>query len=160
MYAEFAAVVHSLNHLTSLLKSANSLSNYNDLVAAVSEVNSRLLAAQSVALGSQEKQASQANEIAELKDKLRTLEHFKREAERYELKKLEFGGLVFAMKKGMENGQPDHYLCATCMDKGQITRLQPENDCFLACPLKHGGVQTKAVAMGIWSASPKPREWV
>ena len=99
MYAEFAAVVHSLNHLTSLLKSANSLSNYNDLVAAVSEVNSRLLAAQSVALGSQEKQASQANEIAELKDKLRTLEHFKREAERYELKKLEFGGLVFAMKK-------------------------------------------------------------
>ncbi len=143
MYVEFAAVVHSLNHLTTLLKSAHSVSNYNELVAAVSEVSSKLMAAQAVALGSQEKQASLASELADLKDELRKVELFEREAGRYELKKLQFGGLVFAMKKGMENGQPEQYLCATCMDKGQITRLQPENDCFLACPLGHRRVQTK-----------------
>ena len=51
MYVEFAAVVHSLNHITTLLKSAHSVSNYNELVAAVSEVSSKLMAAQAVALG-------------------------------------------------------------------------------------------------------------
>lgn len=158
MYAEFAAVVQSFNQLTSLLQSAHSLSNYNELVAAVSEVSSKLMAAQSVALGSQEKQASLASEVAELKDELRKFERFEREAGRYELHKLQSGGLVFAMKKGMENGQPEHYLCVTCIEKRQITRLQPDGEVFLACPLKHARVQIKDPGLP-WSGQPRT-DWV
>ncbi|GEM_PF-2644291 len=144
MYAEFAAAVQSLNSLATLIKTANGLSNYSELVAAVSEVSTKLLAANAVALGSQEKQAALSSEIAELKEKLRKLERFEHEAERYTLEKLSFGGLVFSLKKGMENGQPPHYLCATCMNKGEITFLQPEGEIFVSCPLGHGRIQVMA----------------
>lgn len=106
------------------------------------------MSATAVALASQEKQASLANEIAELKDKLRKLEHFEREAERYELERLPFDGFVFSLKKGMENGQPQHYLCAACMNRGEITIMQPEGEVFVACPFNHGRIQVKSADIG------------
>ena len=144
MYTEFAAAVQSFNALATLVKTAHGLANYNELVSAVSEVSTKLMSAQAVALGSQEKQAALSREIAELKEKLRKLERFEREAERYILEKLPFGGLVFSLKKGMENGQPTHYLCATCMNKGEITILQPEGEIFVACPFNHPRIQIMA----------------
>jgi len=148
MYAEIVSAVQSAKALGELVKAAHSLSNYTEFVAAVSEVSTKLMSATAVALASQEKQAALANEIAELKGKLRKLEHFKREAERYELEKLPFGGLVFSLKKGMENGQPSHYLCAACMNKGEITIMQPEGDIFVACPFNHSRVQVKSADIG------------
>lgn len=60
----------------------------------------------------------------ELEDKLREMENWRAEAERYELK--DFGGQTFAyaLKLGMENGEPAHYLCAPCMQKREKSILQ------------------------------------
>lgn len=148
MYAEIVSAVQSAKALGELVKAAHSLSNYTEFVAAVSEVSAKLMDATAVALASQEKQAALSNEITELKDKLRKLEHFEQEAKRYELVKLPLGGFVFSLKKGMENGQPHHYLCATCMNKGEITILQPEGEIFISCHLNHGRVQVSNPTYG------------
>jgi hypothetical protein len=148
MYAEISAAVASAKTALEIAKAAHGLSNYNELVAAVSEVNAKLMEATVIALASLEKQSALTNEIAEIKEKLRKLERFERETERYILEQLPFGGFAFALKKGMENGQPPHYLCATCMNKGEITILQPEGDLFLSCSFGHIRVQVKNPEMG------------
>ena len=143
MYAEIVSAVESVKALTTLVKAANGLSNYNELVLAVSEVNTKLMEATTVALSSQEKQSALSSENAELKEKLRKLDCFALEAERYILEKLPLGGFVFSMKKGGENGQPPHYLCAACMNKGEITILQPAGDLYLVCSCEHPRIQIK-----------------
>jgi hypothetical protein len=53
MYAELAAAVQSARALGTLIKAATSLSNYNELVLAVSDVTTKLLDANTVALEAQ-----------------------------------------------------------------------------------------------------------
>ena len=53
---------------------------------AVYEVNAKLLAVQSVALESQEKQAALAQRIGELEKEIAELKDWNREAERYQLR--------------------------------------------------------------------------
>ena len=148
MYAEISAAVASAKTALEIAKAAHGLSNYNELVAAVSEVNAKLMEATVIALASLEKQSALTSEITELKEKLRKFDRFERETERYILEPLPFGGFAFALKKGMENGQPPHYLCATCMNKGEMIILQPEGDLFLACSFGHVRVQVKNPEMG------------
>lgn len=144
MFAEISAAVASAKSALEIAKAAHGLANYNELVASVSEVNAKLMEATVVTLASLEKQSVLTSEIAELKDKLRKLDRFEREAESYILEQLPFGGFAFALKKGMKRDQPPHYLCAACMNKGEITILQPEGDLFLACSFGHPRIQNKA----------------
>ena len=143
MYAEISAAVASAKTALDIAKAAHGLSNYNELVSAVSEVNTKLVQATTVALASLEKQSALASEIAELKDKLQKHENFQLQTERYVLEQLPFGGFAYALKKSIEKNQPHHYLCATCINKGEITILQPEGEIFLACAFNHPRVQIK-----------------
>ena len=45
--------------------------------------------------------------------------------ERYALFEFPTGALAYAIKPGMEQGQPLHYLCTSCVDKKQKSTLQP-----------------------------------
>lgn len=126
MYTEIAAAIQSAKTLAELLKAAKSLSNYNELVAAVSEVNSRLMEATAVALASQEKHSQLNARIAELESELAKTTAWESKIKRYQL--VEFpktGVLVYELRSDFEDSEPKHYLCPNCADKKQISMLQP-----------------------------------
>ena len=133
MYAEISAAVASAKTALEIAKTAHSLSNYNELVSAVSEVNAKLIQATTVALASLEKQSSLTGEIAELKDKLREVENWEGLMKRYKLHEFPTKALAYALQQGMEPCEPLHYLCTSCVDKKQKSTLQP-NGRFLKCP--------------------------
>jgi hypothetical protein len=124
MLHELLGAAQSVQALTTLLKSANGLANYNEIVAAVSQVNAKLMQANTVALAAQEKQAVLSAKMAELEKELVRFKNWESEAERYRLHALAPGIFAYALKPGMENGEPPHYLCANCMSKHQKALLQ------------------------------------
>lgn len=126
MYAEIAAAVQSAKALKDLVVAAQSLSNHNELVAAVSEVNSKLIEATAVALASQEKQSQLQAHVNELEKKLAEVEDWKKIIDRYQLHEFPTGALAFALKKDRAEGEPLHYICANCADRHHISRLQPD----------------------------------
>ena len=123
MYAEISAAVASAKTALDIAKAAHGLSNYNELVSAVSEVNTKLVQATVVALASLEKQSALNSEIANLKNKLREVEDWEGQMKRYKLHVFPTGALAYALQPGMEQGEPIHYLCASCVDKKQKSTL-------------------------------------
>ena len=85
MYQEMSAALSGINALTTLLKSAHGLSNYNEIVAAVSEVNTKLISAQTAAVAGLEKQLTQANRISDLEKEIAGLKAWEAQVQRYEL---------------------------------------------------------------------------
>ena len=78
MFAEISAAASSAKIALELVKAANKLANYNELVAAVSEVNAKLMDATVIALASQEKQSTLADEVRALKQELVKRENWER----------------------------------------------------------------------------------
>jgi len=124
MIAEITGAIQSVKVLNELVKAARELKNFNELVAAVSEVNTKLMEAQSAALLAQERQSSFATRISELEKEIRELKNWDSEAKRYQLKEVAPGFFAYVLKPGMESGEPPHMLCANCFSKSQKTILQ------------------------------------
>lgn len=124
MFQEFLSAAQSVQALTTLLKAANGLSNYNEIVAAVAEVNARLMQAQSVGIASLEKQQELTSRITELEKKVAEAEGWKSQLLRYRLHEFPTGALAYALREEMKTDEPFHYLCTNCADvKRQISRL-------------------------------------
>ena len=124
MIQELLIASQSVQALGTLLKAANGLANYNEIVAAISEVNTKLMQANTVALTSQEKQAALANRISELETELRGFKNWDNEINRYELRQLAPGIFAYGLKPGQENGEPPHLLCPNCVSRHQKSLLQ------------------------------------
>jgi hypothetical protein len=143
MYAEISAAITSLKVALNIAKTAHDLSNYNELVAAISEVNTKLMEATAVALASQEKQSELTNRLAELEEKLREIENWESQIKRYELYEFPFTkALAYALQQDMANDEPIHYLCTTCVNKRQKTILQPKGR-LLYCPICDKAIETQ-----------------
>jgi hypothetical protein len=124
MYAEINSAVQAAKALFEIVKANKGLTEYNEIVAAVSEVNTKLMSATGVALASQEKQMSLTNRISDLEKEIEDLKNWNHEAERYHLTALCADITVFSLKPGMENGEPQHKLCTACFGKRQKGYLQ------------------------------------
>jgi hypothetical protein len=137
MYAEITAATQSVKILYDLLKSARELKNFNEVVAALSEVNAKLMDAQAAALLAQEKQSSLANRIGDLEKEIMDLKNWEREAQRYELFEIAPRLFTYKLKPGVQPPEPIHMLCANCYAKRQkaILQLYNENDfgTFYSC---------------------------
>jgi len=134
MYAEIVAAVQSTKTLAELLKAAHSLSNYSELLTAVTTVQMKLTDAIASELASQEKQAALAERVRELEKQIAEVENWEAQMQRYALFEFPTKALAYALKPGMEQGQPMHYLCTSCVDKKQKSTLQP-NGRYLRCPV-------------------------
>ena len=78
MYAEINAAVQSAKALFEVVKANKGLAEYNEIVAAVSEVNTKFMSATGVALASQEKQMSLTNRVSELEKEIVKLKNLER----------------------------------------------------------------------------------
>ncbi len=119
MYAEINAAAQSARALFEIVKANKGLTEYNEIVAAVSDVNTKLMSATAVALSSQKEQMSLANRVRDLEQELVELKNWNHDAERYQLTALCGDTTVFSLKPGMENGEPSHKLCTACFGKRQ-----------------------------------------
>ena len=164
MYTEISAAIASAKTALEIIKSAKHLANYGELVAAVSEVSSKLMDATAVALASQEKQGLLIARVAELERELMTLNEAKQKQSRYKLHEFPTGALAYALKEEFAEGEPHHYVCAACLDKGSTTKMQPHNKRKLWCPECKTGLQIEQEPplpsrqrqiVGI----PSPRTW-
>jgi hypothetical protein len=133
MYAEISAAIQSVKTVSELAKAANSIANHNELMAAVSEVNARLMDATAVALASQERQSELLNRVAQLEKELADLRERQRIAQRYQLHKFPPGSLAYRLNEEHETTEPAHFLCAKCVDDGGHTKLQPWGSRRLKC---------------------------
>ncbi|HKB59493.1 MAG TPA: hypothetical protein VKC56_05535 [Gallionellaceae bacterium] len=62
--------------------------------------------------------------IGDLEKQIMESENWDREIERYQLQPIGQGVFAFALKPGMENGEPPHLLCAKCVNDGKKSILQ------------------------------------
>jgi hypothetical protein len=132
MYAEISAAIASARSLGDLLKAASSLHNFNEFVAAVSDVNSKLMEATAVALKSQERHAELLNQVAELERQIEELKRQQDLGRNYTLHKFETGALAYRYS-GSDEGTPEHFVCSKCLDAGSHTKLQPFGNFALIC---------------------------
>ncbi len=143
MFAEITAAVQSLRTLGELAKAANSLSNQQEIVMAVSDVNARLMDAMAVALASQERHSALLNRISELEKEIDILKIKQSSAEKYELYKFSAGSFAYRLKDEYKEIQPEHYLCAKCNDSGTHSKLQPWGSRRLKCTTCQNVIQTE-----------------
>ncbi len=126
MYTEINAALQATKVLYDIAKANKGLTNYNELVSAVSEVNARLVDANAAALSSQEKQSFLAERVRELEKKIMEFENWESEIQKYKLHKFPSGTFAFELKPEMQQTEPLHYLCETCAAKRQKSMLQPD----------------------------------
>ena len=126
MAGEIAAAIQSVRVVTDIIKANHTLRNFNELVTAVYEVNAKLLTVQSVAMEAQEKQATLAERIRELEKEMMELKDWDTEKKRYQLTQIALGIFAYALKPGMEQNEPPHYLCTNCFTQKEKSILQAE----------------------------------
>jgi hypothetical protein len=124
MIAEISAGLGSLKAATDLLKGLNAAytqAQINEVKLALQE---RLFDAQSALSAAQAAHLEVTERVRALEQQIVKLEDWKREKQRYQLEAVDVGAFAYTAKPGMENGEPPHWLCATCFEKGQRSILQ------------------------------------
>ena len=142
MFAEIKGAIDSVKVLSDILEASKDLRNFNEMASALSKVNSQLLSATAVALASQEKQSQLSNRVLELENQLREIEDWNTQIQRYKLHEFPSGALAYKLCERIEQNEPEHYLCVTCVDKKHRTTLQPSHD-HLNCHSCKSSIYTK-----------------
>lgn len=128
MYAEIQAVITSGKAALDIAKAAHGLSNYNELVAAVSDVNAKLLQVTAVAFAGYEAQAALTARIQELEKEIVSFKNW--EAESHQYKTLEIARGVFAHvhNDAVEPMHSMHKFCSNCFNQGLKSLLQQSQE--------------------------------
>lgn len=140
MYAEIVAAVQGTKTLVDLIKTAHSMSNYSEVLTAVTTVQQKLTEAIASVLESQEKQAILTERVRELERQLAEAENWKSQLQRYSLFQFETKTFAYALKSELGTDEPHHYICATCVENKRRSILQYQS-CFLYCPLCNTKIQ-------------------
>ncbi len=135
MFAELTGAVQSVQVLTTLLNSANKLSNYNEIVAAVAEVNLKLIQANQVALESQEKISSLQKQNNSLEEQLHSLNDWSTQATDYENVQVSSGVFVVVSKKRGDKLQSVLKYCINCFENKKRSVLQHSSEAMRKCGL-------------------------
>lgn len=126
MIHELLLASQSVQALGTLLKAAKGLANYNEIVAAVAEVHSKLMQANTVALSSQEKQAALAARVAELEAELAFLRNWETTAESYEPVQVARGVYAYLPKRRDGKYESMVKLCSNCFEQKRKSILQQQ----------------------------------
>lgn len=126
MINELLLASQSVQALGMLLKAANGLSNYNEIVAAVSEVNAKFMQANAVALAAQEKQSMLTSRVNELEQEIVRLQNWNAEAQNYEILEFATGLFAYVARDNVQPLQSAHKLCTNCFGKQIKSLLQQQ----------------------------------
>jgi len=137
MISELLGAAQGVQALSTLLKAASSLSNYNEILLAVSEVNAKLMQAQVVGIDSLEKQRSQTDRIRELERVIQDFENWELRSRDYQLQAVGALKRDFAQiyRQSNHGSNPRHWACAKCFAERKLYILnQTHDECAYRCP--------------------------
>jgi len=88
------------------------------------ELQAQIITAQSNALAAQADQFALLERVRELEKQITDLEDWGADKQRYELKQVISGSIVYSLKPGMDVSEPPHWICATCYQSRKKSILQ------------------------------------
>ena len=91
--------------------------------------NNAVIELQELILSAQQAQFALTEHISQLEKQVADCKAWEREKERYELKELMSGYFAYALKEGMDEAEPAHYLCASRYSNGKKEILQGNTSC-------------------------------
>jgi len=125
---DMAAIVGLATSLRSVVEITKAMKDVNDanvIQTKVFELTREIMAAQSYALAAQTAQSELLKREGELEAEIAKLKAWDAEKRRYELRQVGGAGVyAYALKAGMENGEPFHLLCAHCYENGEKSYWQ------------------------------------
>lgn len=127
MIAEIGGALSGLKGAMDIAKGLNAVADTVALNDAKIGLQSAILEAQSSLLAAQEAQTANLRRIEQLEQEIVRLKDWSSEKERFELKDTGQGALAYRAKKGMEQGEPSHWLCPNCYEQGRKSIMQPEH---------------------------------
>ena len=92
----------------------------------VAELQRQILDAQESAIDANQERATLMETISELRRKVAELEAWNIEKQRYKKVEVTKGVIAYALKEGMESGEPAHYACTDCYSDNKISILKSE----------------------------------
>jgi hypothetical protein len=124
MFAETTAVIGALKTMRDLVSGMKDSAEKRHLAAAVEDMQAKFISLQGTIIETREALAT-AQELARAAEqKAMDAEDWTRQAERYVLKEITPGLFAYSLKPGMEQGEPQHTLCATCFSNHKKSFLQ------------------------------------
>jgi hypothetical protein len=122
--ASITAAVTGLKTATDIAVSLVKLKSSADVQAKIMELQGIIVTAQASAIAAQSDQFSLLEQIRSLKGQIANLEAWDAEKQRYELKRVYTGAFAYVLKPNASDGEPPHWLCAACYQKGRKSILQ------------------------------------
>lgn len=119
-----ASLVSSLKTVGEIGRAMSDLRDAKVLQDKVIDLNREIIAAQTSAIATQVSFSELAQEVRELKSRIAELEAWEQEKLRYQLTDHGGGTFTYALKRGMENGEPFHRICAHCYQGRRKSLLQ------------------------------------
>jgi hypothetical protein len=134
MLGEAAAGIAALKSAFDLAKGLKDIDDATRRNAIVIDLQEQILAAQQA-------QGELLERLRGAEAKLALSEQWQHEKQRYELKEIYARNFAYGLKKG--DGEPEHFVCATCFPSGKKSILQSHGSFYLLCPSCKTMVQYK-----------------
>jgi len=147
--------ITSLKFAGDVAKSLLELKTLGDVQGKVIELQSAILSAQSSALSANADQSAMVDEIRALKEEIARVRAWDIQKQRYKLTSpWEEGGVAYALKQSMANGEPPHLICTKCYEDGRKSILNPSKNekgfILYGCPICKSQIPTG------WRGGAKP----
>lgn len=113
-----------------IAKAMLELKTISEVQGKVTELQNVILSAQNTALTAQSQQSTLIQRVADLEKEIANVKAWEAEKQRYELKALKPGVFAYTLKPSSANGEPSHWLCANCYNKGIKSILQNAGDFY------------------------------
>lgn len=117
MVFDLAASMGTFKALFDAAKGLKDISDAAKRNTAIVELQEKILSAQS-------QQTALIERVGQLEKELAHFNEWDREKERYVLKDFGCGTFTYALRSGMEAGEPYHRICASCYQLGRKSILQ------------------------------------
>ena len=118
MLGEIVAGLESLKAATDLVKSMNAVATQATINEVKLTLQQHIFDAREALSAAQEAQTATLKRIGELEQEIASFKNWEAEKQRYQLETLPPGIHVYGLKRGMEQGEPPHKICATCYNQG------------------------------------------
>lgn len=123
-YQSITAAVTSLRLAGDIAKGLIHLNTMTEVQSKAIELNDRIIEAQHKIFEVNAAQSVLIEKVRELETQVARMRDWDTQKLRYRLAAPFPNCMVYALKKDMSEGQPAHYLCASCFQKGEASILQ------------------------------------
>src|SRR5262245_32298267 len=119
-----AGLASSLKAAGDIAKAMVDLRDASIFQAKLIDLQREIMSAQGSALTANTDQLAMLERIRDLEKKVAGFEAWDREKNRYQLTDFGSGTFAYALKSEARDGEPMHYICATCYQQGHKSILQ------------------------------------